>query len=218
MSSPINIGSTTEWQSLLSKTSIVVADFYADWCGPCKMVAPHFERLAAQHSRPNKVAFAKVNVDAQSAIARAQSVSAMPTFKIFHRGQCIDTVKGANLTALADAITKAVRLADAGPSGDVFKTPGRTLGGTAPVPARSSGGGFAQSWDMAGFFKSLVTFLGLYLVSLFSFDARKAAEASPFNIHMKPASQRVSSSQSGNPATRPPQKPSFKTLADLGSE
>ncbi|PHH75524.1 hypothetical protein CDD80_2321 [Ophiocordyceps camponoti-rufipedis] len=217
MSGPISIGSTTEWQSLLSKTSVVVADFYADWCGPCKMVAPHFERLAAQHSRPGKVAFAKVNVDNQSAIARAQGVSAMPTFKIFHRGQCIDTVKGANMPALADAVTKALRLADSGPSGDVFKTPGRTLGGTAPARTSIGGRAFSRPWDTATFFQSLYVFLGLYLVSLFSFDARKAAEDSPFNIHKKPPSQRVSPSHP-NASSRPQQKSSFKTLADLGSE
>ncbi|RDA95385.1 hypothetical protein CP533_3526 [Ophiocordyceps camponoti-saundersi (nom. inval.)] len=211
MSGPINIGSTSEWQTLLSKTSVVVADFYADWCGPCKMVAPHFERLATQHSRPNKIAFAKVNVDNQSAIARAQGVSAMPTFKIFHRGQCVDTIKGANPTALAEAVTKALRLVDSGSSGDVFKTPGRTLGGTAA--ARHS---VYRPWDMAGFFKSMVTFFGLYLVSLLSFDARKAAENSPFNVHRKPPSQNAPPSV--NAAARPSQKPSFKTLADLGSE
>ncbi|RDA84877.1 hypothetical protein CP532_2089 [Ophiocordyceps camponoti-leonardi (nom. inval.)] len=212
MSGPINIGSTTEWQSLLSKTSVVVADFYADWCGPCKMVAPHFERLATQHSRPKKVAFAKVNVDNQSAIARAQGVSAMPTFKIFHRGQCVDTIKGANPTALTEAVTKALRLVDSGGSGDVFKTPGRTLGGSTAAARH----GVYRPWDMAGFFKSLISFFGLYFISLFSFDARKAAEDSPFNIHRKPPSQRPP--PSANAAARPMQKPSFKTLADLGSE
>ncbi|KAM4065353.1 thioredoxin domain-containing protein [Hirsutella rhossiliensis] len=217
MSGPINIGSTGEWQSLLSNTSIVVADFYADWCGPCKMISPHFERLSKEHSRPKKVAFAKVNVDSQSAIARTQSVSAMPTFKIFHAGQCVDTIQGANPPALAEAVTRALKLADAGGKpGAAYKTPGRTLGGASP----SRGGGMGLgAWNLSGLVNMLVAFVGLYLISLFSFDARKAAESSWFNVHKKPTPQkRTSSGAAPAGPARPPQKPAFRTLADLGSE
>ncbi|PHH71328.1 hypothetical protein CDD82_6586 [Ophiocordyceps australis] len=211
MSGPVNISSSSEWQSLLSKHAIVVADFYADWCGPCKMIAPHFERLAQQHSRPQKVAFAKINVDSQQAIARAQAVSAMPTFKIFHAGACIDTIKGANPPALAEAVTRALRLADAAGPGASFKTPGRTLGGQAASPRRLA----APSWNMTGFIRSLIIFVGLYLFSLFAIDARKGAEASPFNIH-KPRVEKKPSSTAA--ASKPAPKPAFRTLADLGGD
>lgn len=134
---------------------------YADWCGPCKQIAPTFEALAKQHSRPKKVAFAKINVDSQSGIARAQGVSAMPTFKIFHNGTCVETIKGANPPALTAAINNAVKLG--GPTtGDVFKTPGRTLGGdsrSAPLSKRL---------NLKGIFDALIVFVGLYVVSLFS--------------------------------------------------
>lgn len=131
------------------------------------MIAPHFERLAREHSCPKKVAFAKVNVDSQPAIARSHSVSAMPTFKIFHAGQCVDTIQGANPPALADAVSRALKLADAGaPSGAAFKTPGRTLGGgassAAPLGLRLG------VRDFGGLFSMLVAFFGLYVVSLFS--------------------------------------------------
>lgn len=136
------------------------------------MIAPHFERLSRQHSRPKKVAFVKVDVDSQSAIARTQSVSAMPTFKIFHAGQCVDTIQGANPSALAEAVTRAVKLADAGGKpGAAYKTPGRTLGGVPPAVARRGGGGGGLglgSWNLVGLFNMLVSFVGLYLVSLFS--------------------------------------------------
>lgn len=137
---------------------------YADWCGPCKMIAPHYERLAKEHSRPKKVAFAKVNVDSQSSVARSNNVAAMPTFKIFHGGNCVETIKGANPSALTEAITKAVRLADAAPggkSGDAFKSPGRTLGNEQPV----AGG---RAFDFGNMFNMIIIFVGLYLVSLFS--------------------------------------------------
>lgn len=131
------------------------------------MIAPHFERLAKEHSRPKKVAFAKVNVDNQSTIAQSNAVAAMPTFKIFHNGACVDTIKGANPPALAEAILKAVKLADGsggGVGGNVFKTPGRTLGNVAPARSRGSG----LSFNPKKIFDFLLTFVGLYLVSLFS--------------------------------------------------
>ena len=85
----------------------------------------------------------------------------MPTFKIFHNGTCIETIKGANPPALTAAIKNAVKLG--GPAtGDVFKTPGRTLGGdsrSAPL---------SKQWNVKGIFDALITFFGLYFVSLFS--------------------------------------------------
>ncbi|KAL5086802.1 hypothetical protein THAR02_02770 [Trichoderma harzianum] len=168
MSGPINIGSDGEWQSLLSGTTVVVADFYADWCGPCKMIAPHFERLSKEHSRPNKVAFAKVNVDNQANIARTQGVTAMPTFKIFHNGTAVETIRGANPSALTEAITKAVSLSDGGKVEDVFKTPGRTLGGEGPIP------GQGRHWSVTLLLNIIMMFVGLYLTSLFSARNKEA--------------------------------------------
>ncbi|KAF4463014.1 thioredoxin [Fusarium albosuccineum] len=163
MSGPISIGSEAEWSSLLSGTNVVIADFYADWCGPCKMIAPTFESLAKEHSAPKKVAFAKVNVDSQGGIARAQGVSAMPTFKIFHGGNCIETIKGANPPALTAAINNAVKLGGATKPGDAFKTPGRTLGGDSSQSAP-----LAKRWGLGGLLNALIVLVGLYLVSLFS--------------------------------------------------
>ncbi|KAI1032345.1 hypothetical protein LB503_010736 [Fusarium chuoi] len=204
MSGPVNIASESEWSSLLSGTNVVIADFYADWCGPCKMIAPTFEALAKEHSRPKKVAFAKVNVDNQSGIARAQGVSAMPTFKIFHNGTCIETIKGANPPALTAAINNAVKLG--GPAtGNVFKTPGRTLGG------ESRSASLSKQWNLKAFFDALIAFFGLYFVSLFTFDPYKSAEDSPFNLHRKPAPRNTGGSQTAGGARAPPQ--SFDSFA-----
>lgn len=134
------------------------------------MIAPHFERLSKEHSRPKKVAFAKVNVDNQSTIARSNGVAAMPTFKIFHGGNCVETIKGANPSALSAAISKAVQLANSpgsGKPGDVFKTPGRTLGSDTAAPAQGTG------FDIKKLLNILIMFVGLYLVSLFSARSQK---------------------------------------------
>lgn len=133
------------------------------------MIAPHFERLAKEHSRPKKVAFAKVNVDNQSSISRTHGVSAMPTFMIFHNGSCVETIKGANPGALTTAINNAVKLSDGGKAEDLFKTPGRTLGGSGTTP----GAGRSMGWNLNTFFNALVMILGLYLASLFSARSKK---------------------------------------------
>ena len=131
------------------------------------MIAPHFEALAKQHSSPKKVAFAKVNVDSQSAIARSNGVAAMPTFKIFHGGACVETIKGANPAALTAAINNAVKLGGAEKPGALFKTPGRTLGG--------EGSQKVWSWNFGWLIKGIVIFVGLYFASLFSVGSQKKA-------------------------------------------
>jgi len=133
------------------------------------MIAPHYERLAKEHSRPKKVAFAKVNTDNQSDVARSNGISAMPTFKIFHKGACVETIKGANPSALNDAVTKAVKLAGGGATaGELLKSPGRTLGGDSG--SGSSGGGI---FSMNNLLQVLMAFVGLYLASLFSASGEK---------------------------------------------
>jgi thioredoxin-like negative regulator of GroEL len=133
------------------------------------MIAPHYERLAKEHSRPKKVAFAKVNVDNQANIARTNGVTAMPTFKIFHNGKAVETIRGANPTALTEAITKAVSLSDGGKKvEDVFKTPGRTLGNESSVP------GQGRHWSVTVFLNIVMMLVGLYLTSLFSARNKEA--------------------------------------------
>jgi thioredoxin len=76
MSKINHISSSAEFQKLISSNTCVITDFYADWCGPCKAIAPIFEQLATSHSQPGKVAFAKVDVDNQQEIAQKYGVSA----------------------------------------------------------------------------------------------------------------------------------------------
>lgn len=134
---------------------------YADWCGPCKMIGPHFEKLAEEHSKPKKIAFAKINTDNQNDLSQQYGVSSMPTFKVFHKGACIETIKGANPAALAAAVTKAKQLCSAGGGGGAaFGSKGRKLGG--------EGRSLNVSFNPLSFFNSVVTFLGLYVMSFLS--------------------------------------------------
>ncbi|KAG6163844.1 hypothetical protein E4U51_005462 [Claviceps purpurea] len=75
-----------ELDALLSAATHVVVDFYADWCPPCRAIAPVFSKLADTHSRKGHIAFAKVNVDQVKNVAKRYGVSAMPTFMFFENG------------------------------------------------------------------------------------------------------------------------------------
>lgn len=77
MSSKVtSVTSTAHFRTITSSSTYTVIDFYADWCGPCKVISPVFEQLAAAESKPGKLAFAKVNVDSQREIAGNYGVSA----------------------------------------------------------------------------------------------------------------------------------------------
>ncbi|TDZ19996.1 Thioredoxin [Colletotrichum sidae] len=212
----VSIQSPAQWQGILTGTNVVIADFYADWCGPCKMIAPHFERLAKEYTKPSKVAFCKINVDQQSAIARAHGVSAMPTFIVFHAGQAVETIKGANPPALTQAIQNALKLPDkGGRSGASFTTPGRTLGGDQAPRASLKR---PVSWQLSGLLGGLITFFGLYIVSLFAIDPHKAAEMSQFNRVNPPPPPMKSAKAGASGARQQPKAAGFKTLADLGGD
>ncbi|KAI0119681.1 thioredoxin-domain-containing protein [Daldinia grandis] len=184
----VNISSSNEWQRILGSSTIVVTDFYADWCGPCKVIAPTFESLSTKYSKPGKITFCKVNVDNQQSIAQSHGVRAMPTFLIFKNGSVIETIQGANPQALTSAVEKAVKLATVSAPGASFTTPGRTLGGpsSSATPVRRGGQALGgQPWKFSPFniINAILTFFGLYFVSLFSFDPYKAAERSQFNLN-----------------------------------
>ncbi|KAG4029813.1 hypothetical protein MFRU_014g01120 [Monilinia fructicola] len=175
----VHIESSMQFSKLLGSSTIVVSDFYADWCGPCKAIAPTYESLATKHSKPNRVTFTKINVDNQQSIAQRYGVRAMPTFLIFRSGSVIETIQGADARKLTTAIENAVKLSGAAkPS---YSSVGRTLGGS------STSSSVARNFSFDRLLHDIIAFFGLYLYSLFSFDAYTAAENSPFNIHRVPA-------------------------------
>jgi thioredoxin 1 len=83
----------------------VLVDFFAPWCGPCKMIAPVVEQMA--RDTPG-VVFAKVDVDAAQDVARTAGVSAMPTFQLFKKGAMVNELRGADAAALKRMVQAAM--------------------------------------------------------------------------------------------------------------
>jgi thioredoxin 1 len=111
-----HITSGAELSALFSSTTYVAVDFYADWCPPCKVIAPIYESLAKQHAIEGVLAFAKVNVDHVQDAARTHGVTAMPTFMFFKDGRQVAVngqkmIQGADPKSLGAAAEKLGGLA-----------------------------------------------------------------------------------------------------------
>ncbi|NLZ49884.1 MAG: thioredoxin [Clostridiales bacterium] len=71
---------------------IAVVDFWASWCGPCKMLAPIFEELDSELG--DKIKFGKVNVDDNPSISNKYKIASIPTLLVFKNGNVVDTLVG----------------------------------------------------------------------------------------------------------------------------
>merc|ERR1712113_898833 len=83
---------------------LVCVDFFATWCGPCKMIAPKLEAMSKEFE--GKVIFLKVDVDELEDLAASQEVKAMPTFSFFKGGKKLDSFAGANEARIRETIDK----------------------------------------------------------------------------------------------------------------
>lgn len=99
------ISSYDEFKKVTGSDKVVVVDFWATWCGPCKMISPVFEKVSDTKAGET-IGFYKVDVDEQSQIAQEVGVRAMPTFVFFKNGEKIETVVGADVGKLQAAIAK----------------------------------------------------------------------------------------------------------------
>lgn len=108
-SKPVEIASGAHLSQILSSSQVVIVDFYADYCGPCKNIAPTYESLCSQCSRPNQVTFCKVNRPAREDLYGQYGVNAMPTFLFFKDGQEIDRMVGASEQGLDYVVKELIR-------------------------------------------------------------------------------------------------------------
>lgn len=94
MAEGVVVLTSASWDSeVLQSKGVVVVDFWAVWCGPCRMVAPTIEELAKEYA--GKIKVGKLNTDENSDIASKYKIMGIPTIMFFKDGQKVDQIVGA---------------------------------------------------------------------------------------------------------------------------
>jgi thioredoxin len=107
-SEPININEETFERAVFQSPVPVLVDFWAPWCGPCKMIAPLLDEIARENTGTLRVT--KVNVDDNPSLTARFGVRSIPTLLVFSDGQLKNTVVG--VTSKQDLLSKVAALAD----------------------------------------------------------------------------------------------------------
>lgn len=93
MGNPVEVTDANFDEQVLKSSVPVLVDFWADWCAPCKMIAPIVEELANEYD--GKIAFAKVDVDSNPETSLTFGIRSIPTLLVFKDGKPMDQVIGA---------------------------------------------------------------------------------------------------------------------------
>ena len=88
----VTVTATNFDKEVLQSATPIVVDFWAEWCGPCKQIAPVLDELATEYD--GKVKVAKVNIDDFQDLAARFRINSIPTFLFFKNGQVVDQVVG----------------------------------------------------------------------------------------------------------------------------
>jgi len=104
VTAPITVTDDTFDEKVLKSDLPVLVDFWADWCGPCKMIAPVLEELAQEYA--GRLTIAKINADQNPETGQKYGVMSLPTLNLYKNGEVVDQITGAKpkrvLTKLID--------------------------------------------------------------------------------------------------------------------
>lgn len=92
MAKPIHVKSEEFKAEVLEASDPVVVDFWAEWCGPCRLMTPVIDQLAEEYD--GRVRFIEVNVDENPDVAMDYGIEGIPTLVLFHQGKVIDRIVG----------------------------------------------------------------------------------------------------------------------------
>lgn len=98
----VEITSEEEFNKYLND-GLMIIDFYATWCGPCKMMAPIFSKLSSD-PKYAKIKFCKLDIEEVDEVADACKVSSLPTFIAFSKGSRFDSITGSSEKDLVDLL------------------------------------------------------------------------------------------------------------------
>jgi thioredoxin 1 len=88
-----NVTTATFQADVLSSAKPVLVDFWAEWCGPCRMVSPILDEIAGEHG--DKITIVKVNVDEEPALAQQYGITSIPAMQVFQGGEVVKSIIGA---------------------------------------------------------------------------------------------------------------------------
>ena len=97
------IKSAAEYNTAKNESGLVVIDFFATWCPPCRMIAPKFEGWAKEYVDKN-VMFFKLDVDQVEEVVMQERIESMPTFLFFKDGKLVEKIEGANQSRIMIAL------------------------------------------------------------------------------------------------------------------